>query len=195
MYRMSMAVRRFGPAVVGLSIVAIVVNGLARPVSPPIESTLPVASQTPNPAFSVPATAVVVHVAGAVAKPGLVSVADGARVLDALQAAGGVTPDASLDAVNLAERVVDGSRLYIPRIGEVALPVTTGGSQPSGPLNLNTATVDQLDELPGVGPATAEAIIDLRTERGRFRSVDELLDVPGIGDAKFERLQDQVTAA
>jgi competence protein ComEA len=151
---------------------------------------------------------IVVHAAGAVARPGLQRLAPGARVADVLEAAGGPAPDADLDRLNLAAPVVDGQRLFVPRIGEVAPPavapdggVATGSGggatdEPaaSGPIDLNTATAEELDALPGVGPATAAAIIDHRESNGRFASVDDLLDVRGIGPAKLEGLRDLVVA-
>jgi competence protein ComEA len=146
-----------------------------------------------------PAGAVIVHVAGAVVAPGLYRLGGDARVADALDAAGGPAPDAELDAVNLAAKVADGERVYVPRKGEAppavvgAAGAAGGGGAPAGPLDLNTATADQLDALPGVGPATAEAILAYRQEKGRFRSVDELLEVRGIGQAKLATLRSKVT--
>jgi competence protein ComEA len=152
-----------------------------------------------------PPAGVVVDVVGAVMHPGLVTVGAGARVADAVAAAGGGRPDADLDQVNLAQPLTDGVRVLIPVVGQA--PATSGGvssapadasgdgSAPSGPIDLNTATAEQLDTLPGVGPATAKAIIDHRTKNGPFRSVDDLLDVRGIGPAKLDALRDAVTAS
>jgi len=140
--------------------------------------------------------AIVVHVAGAVASPGLYRLAAGARVDDAIAAAGGAVGDADLDAVNLAAKVQDGDRVYVPRQGEVASPSPAGigsrSSTPQLPLDLNAATESQLDQLPGVGPATAAAIVEYRNQHGRFRSVDELGEVRGIGPAKLESLRPKV---
>jgi competence protein ComEA len=141
----------------------------------------------------------VVHVAGAVALPGVHDVAAGARVIDAVNAAGGLTPSADGARINLAAPVADGERVYVPAVGEPAPPAVAGpsggagSSAPSGPLNLNTATADELDGLPGVGPATAAAIIEHRDRIGGFTSVDQLLDVRGIGEAKLEQLRPLVT--
>jgi competence protein ComEA len=143
---------------------------------------------------------VVVHVAGAVLRPGLYRLGGDPRVADALDAAGGPSGDADLDAVNLAAKVADGERVYLPRRGEVP-PASVaaagaggggGAGVVAGPIDLNTATVEQLEELPGVGPATAEAILDYRKEKGRFRSVDELLEVRGIGEAKLASIRSKV---
>ncbi len=151
-----------------------------------------------------------VHVAGAVAAPGVVSLSSGARVVDAVTAAGGMRPDADPDRINLAAPLTDGQRVVVPVIGqpdpiEVGVGAGVGGTAvggsgaagaagaSSGPVELNTATAAQLDTLPGVGPATAAAIIDHRSSAGPFGSVDELLDVRGIGEAKLEALRDLVT--
>lgn len=153
----------------------------------------------------------VVHVAGAVAAPGVVRLPQGSRVVDAVAAAGGLRPDAEPDRVNLAAPLTDGQRVVVPILGQpdpVELPGAAapspgpGGSAPADagatgalgqPVDLNTATVEQLDTLPGVGPATASAILDHRTSEGPFRSVDELIEVRGIGEAKLEALRDLVT--
>ena len=140
--------------------------------------------------------AVVAHVAGAVARPGLYRLGGSPRVADALDAAGGPAPDADLDAVNLAASVADGERVYVPRRGEVppggAGGVAGGVATPAGPLDLNRATAEQLEDLPGVGPSTAAAILAYRQEHGRFRSVDELLEVRGIGEARLAELRPKV---
>jgi competence protein ComEA len=142
-----------------------------------------------------PAAALVVHVAGAVARPGVYRLAAAARVADAIDAAGGAAPDADLDGLNLAAKVGDGERVYVPRRGEVVAPgpgLSAGTNAPAVPLDLNTATAEQLDDLPGVGPATAEAIVSYRTEHGRFRSVEQLLEVRGIGEAKLAAIRSKV---
>lgn len=141
---------------------------------------------------------VVVHVAGAVVRPGLVRLPSGARVADAVAAAGGLTLAADLDRLNLAALVADGQRVFVPIRGQ-PVPAALGNDGGSGAdgaapavVDLNVATLSDLDALPGVGPATAQAIIDERRRRGRFRSVDELLDVRGIGPSKLARLRGRV---
>ena len=138
---------------------------------------------------------VVVDVGGAVRRPGVYRLSIGARVVDALEAAGGPAEDIDLDHINLASVVADGQRVWITRIGAPA-PVVASGSESStaansasGPLDLNSATAAQLENLPGVGPATAKAILERRTQMGRFRSVDDLLTVKGIGEAKLDALR------
>ena len=161
----------------------------------------------PGPPTSIAGGAGVVtaHAAGQVAAPGVYSVPAGARVADLVIAAGGLLPEADVDRLNLAARVVDGTRVYIPRKGEPppaeaaagdpaagagATGAAGGGAGASaGPVDLNTATAAQLDTLPGVGPATASAILTYRSRHGRFKSVTELLEVPGIGPAKLEAIR------
>jgi competence protein ComEA len=184
---------------------------LRQPELPPTEELLPYASADepgPSPAAGAAPTsttvapAIVVHAAGAVAVPGIHSLPPGSRVSDLLVAAGGPAPDADLDRVNLAAPVGDGERVWFPRVGEDAEPPvvagTGGGATPgagSGPpplVDLNAATADELDALPGIGPATAAAILEHRSSHGPFASVEDLLDVPGIGEAKLAQLRDLV---
>jgi len=143
---------------------------------------------------------VVVHVAGAVRNAGVYRLRAGARVNDALARAGGATPRADLSQVNLAAKVEDGRQVLVPRRvttpPAAALPPTPTGTtapgQPAVPVNLNAATLEQLDTLPGVGPATAQKILDYREQHGGFGSVDELGEVPGIGDVRLAALRDLV---
>jgi competence protein ComEA len=142
-----------------------------------------------------PVREVVVHVAGAVARPGLYRLPEGSRVDDAVLLAGGAKPKAALDLVNLAAPVVDGQQVIVPLQGAgggTAAPSagTAGeGDVPGAKVRLNSATLEQLDELPGVGPVTAQQILDYREANGAFRSVDELDAVPGIGPARLEQLR------
>ena len=157
-----------------------------------------------GPTTSVLPSVFVVDVAGAVNHPGLVRLAAGTRVADAIDGAGGPTPDADLARINRAAPIADGTRVYVPRFGETSVPSALGdpgpasasGPQPSaaaGPININTADVAGLDALPGIGPATAQAIIDYRTKNGSFAKVEDLMDVRGIGEAKFAQLRSLVT--
>lgn len=141
---------------------------------------------------------VTVHVAGAVRRPGVYTVATPARVIDAVTAAGGATSKAALDLVNLARPLVDGEQVFIPRRGQSgggAGSAPSGGDAPvpQGPVNINSASADRLQTLPGIGPSTATAIIEHRQRNGPFASVDALLDVRGIGPAKLEALRGLVT--
>ena len=175
---------------------------LLRPAPEPPEAALPFASTTvgsPGTASTAVAEVLVVHVAGAVSAPGVHELRPGSRVADAIAAAGGLTPDADASRINLAAPVADGERVYVLALGEQEAPVAAGsapagsGGEATGPVNLNTADAELLDSLPGVGPATAAAIIEHRARVGPFTSIDQLLDVPGIGDAKLEALRDLVT--
>jgi competence protein ComEA len=194
---------------------------LLRSPTPPAEAGLPVAAPDASAATlappstaatTVPATdsatpavtQIVVHVAGAVQRPGVYELLSTARVDDAVNAAGGVASDGDANSVNLASTLVDGQRIYVPRLGEVdpfdmpsvAAPATQaapGSTVPAGPIDLNAATAADLESLPGVGPATAAAIIDDRITNGPFASVDDLDRVPGIGPAKLEVLRELVT--
>ena len=134
---------------------------------------------------------VVVDVVGAVRRPGLYRLPRGARIADALGRAGGATRKAQLDLVNLAAPVADGEQVVVPRRG-TAGPVAVGGASPgatAGPVSLSTATLEQLDALPGIGPVTAQKILDYRQQHGAFSSVDELDAVPGIGPAHLAQLK------
>lgn len=132
----------------------------------------------------------VVHVSGAVRAPGVVTLAEAARVADALDAAGGAMPDAQLEALNLARIVDDGERIHVPRVGEDAPPPADAPSRgvlPDGRIDLNAASAAELETLPGVGPARAQAIITERETR-LFEVPGDLRRVPGIGEATFQRL-------
>lgn len=140
-----------------------------------------------------PAEKVVVHVGGAVARPGVYELPKGARVNDAVALAG-AQAEANLDAVNLASKLSDGQRIYIPKKGQPAPAIVGDGSSTEGgfPLDLNSATAEDLDKLPGVGEVLAKRIVDYRTSHGGFRSVEELQRVDGIGSRKFQELKDKV---
>lgn len=134
-----------------------------------------------------------VHVLGAVVRPGLYLLDDGARVAEALAVAGGTLPGAELRGVNLARRVGDGEQIVVPAAGEIGPAPASGGSgSPAGPIDLNTADAAALEELPRIGPALAQRIIEWRESNGRFTSVDDLLGVPGIGDKMLAGLRDRV---
>lgn len=198
---------------------------LVRPSATPVESRIPhVADVGVGPAVITSVAPVAppmkVHVAGAVRKPGVYSMAPGSRVVDAVRAAGGPTDRADLERINLAQVVIDTEQVYVPvrranaprvtvapRLRPVrnAVPVTTvvpagqaGATLPQSPsgstrIDLNSATMTQLDSLPGVGPATARAIVTYRTRKGPFVKVEDLMNVPGIGPARFAALKDLVS--
>jgi competence protein ComEA len=182
--------------IVGVLVLGLLLGGLliwrGRPASepiPPVQRSGP-SAPTGSPTASSPSTStLVVHVAGAVRRPGLVQLRAGARVGDAVAEAGGPTRNAELASVNLARPVVDGEQLVVLARGQgpaVAAPPAAGGAAaPTAPIDLNSATLEQLDTLPGVGPVLAQRILDWRSEHGRFGSTDELREVSGIGEATF----------
>ena len=153
----------------------------------------------PRVSLGAAAVSSVVDVAGAVRRPGVYRLRAGARVRDALQRAGGATARANTAAVNLAAKVTDGQQIVVPErvaaVPSAAAPASSGGSAaaPAAPVSLNSATLEQLDTLPGVGPSTAQKILDWRTQNGGFASVDDLAQIPGIGPKKLEALRPQVT--
>ena len=156
---------------------------LAPPAAPPAETS------------TVPTGLVVVDVVGAVRRPGLYRLSQGARIADAVSRAGGATRKADLALVNLAAPLADGEQIVVPLRGEAAPGAGgagTAGTPSGGPVHLSSATLEQLDSLPGIGPVTAQKILDYRQEHGAFTSVDELDAVPGIGPARLDQLKDLV---
>jgi competence protein ComEA len=157
-------------------------------------SAAPAVTPLPAPVRAKPAAAklLVVDVAGAVRRPGLYRLRSGSRIDDAIAAAGGSTPKAQLDSVNLAAPIADGEQVVVPRrgaAGAAAPGAPSAGSSPSAPLDLNSATLEQLEALPGIGPVTAQKILDYRQAHGAFHSVAELQGVPGIGPAHMAQLK------
>jgi competence protein ComEA len=130
----------------------------------------------------------VVHVVGAVQRPGLYRLAHGSRVADAVTRAGGPTRRADVSLVNLAAPLADGIQVVVPVKAAPGQP--SAGATAEGPVHLNIATLEQLDSLPGVGPVTAQKILDYRQKNGAFSSLDELDAIPGIGPARIEQLRD-----
>jgi competence protein ComEA len=157
---------------------------LAPPAAPPAETARAAAS------------AVVVDVVGAVRRPGLYRLRQGERIADAVARAGGAAARADLTLINLAAPLADGQQVVVPVRGAAAGAAAGGaaapGTAPAGPVHLNTATLEQLDSLPGVGPVTAQKIVDYRQAHGAFASVDELDAIPGIGPKRLDDLRDLV---
>jgi competence protein ComEA len=184
-------------------LVVLIAGYLAWRAQPRAEPVPAAVSASPGPALSDSAGSggtIVVAVAGRVRHPGLVRLPAGARVEDAIEAAGGVLPGTDLSFVNLARKLVDGELVVIgvsppPGVdpgGALGNP-GSGGTGVTAKVNLNTASLAELDTLPGIGPALAQRIVDYRTAHGGFRSIDELRRVEGIGDTKFAQLKDRVT--
>jgi competence protein ComEA len=172
-------------------------QSVPQPVLRPAAQPAAEASAGPTPSPS--ATTLVVDVGGKVRHPGVVSLPAGARVIDAIKAAGGARPGAKTGTLNLARKVVDGEQILVgvdatpvPAVPPTAPAGPPGAPAPGAPIDLNTATATQLDQLPGVGPVLAQRIVDYRTQHGGFRSTDELRQVSGIGDAKFADLKNLV---
>jgi competence protein ComEA len=134
---------------------------------------------------------VLVYVCGAVVKPGVYELEEGSRVAAAVNMAGGLTPDADLHSLNLAKPISDGEKVFVPKIGQVS-PEPSQDSEEAKKVNLNTATIDELDQLPGVGEVIARRIISYRQKHGRFQSIDELKEIEGIGPKKFEDMKNSV---
>ena len=208
--------KRLVVGAVALPVAAVVVWWLVQLPTPPIENFIPTATTSPSISSELPSDLllndseplrIAVHVVGAVQQPGVYHLAAGSRGDDAVRSAGGATSQADLKRVNLAAVLVDGQQLWIPRIGERipqntlpnTLPnaVSGAGAPPSAVpstgvtalVDINQATVADLDRLPGIGPSTARAIVDHRTRNGPFASVDDLLAVRGIGPAKLAELR------
>ncbi|HUZ16326.1 MAG TPA: ComEA family DNA-binding protein [Gaiellaceae bacterium] len=179
----------FGGVVAAAVLLVLVVRHLGGGGAPAAAST----TFTPLRVSSRQAAAklLVVDVAGDVRRPGLYSLRSGSRVDDAIVAAGGATRKAQLDAVNLAAPIADGEQIVVPGSGAggVAAVSSPAGSSPSAPLDLNSATLEQLEALPGIGPVTAQKILDFRQQHGTFHSVAELEGVPGIGPAHVAQLK------
>lgn len=161
----------------------------------------PSAALAPVGRSAAPASRLVVDVVGAVRRPGLYRLRDGSRIADAVRRAGGATRHADVALINLAAPLVDGMQIVVPaRAVASASSVTSasssplaGASAPAVRVSLSSATEEQLDTLPGIGPVTAKKIVDWRTTHGPFASVDALDAVPGIGPARIEQLRDLVT--
>jgi competence protein ComEA len=160
-----------------------------------VSASLPALTAPVAPAATAPSV-LVVDVAGAVRRPGLYRLPKGARIADAIARAGGMGRGAAATAVNLAAPLADGEEVVVPSAvaGGVPAGVAGGGApSPLAPVDLNSATVEQLDALPGIGPVTAQKIVDYRTEHGPFTSIDDLDAIPGIGPARIENLRGLVT--
>jgi competence protein ComEA len=187
--------------IAGLIVVLVAVLGgaglwyarsLPKPVT--IAQAGPGAAQQVS-AFSSPAVTLIVDVAGAVHQPGVYEFAEGDRVIDAIERAGGQMPKADLSLLNLAAPLVDGTQILVPKAGPPSA-VVPGGAAPgstSGLININSASATELESLSGIGEVLAATIVEYRDQNGPFATVDDLMDVSGIGPATLEEIRDQVT--
>lgn len=186
-------------AAIGVLVVLLLIGGgilYLKSQPEPVVTVKEISEKAPEPKSE--PKKLMVHIAGAVVRPGVYELPEGKRVIDAVNIAGGGAGEADLDALNLAAKLIDGQKIYVPKKGEGPIQ----GSAPTGvgeaasneaPLNLNTATLEQLDALPGIGPVLAQRIIDWRTEHQRFIKVEQLLEVEGIGEKKFKQIKEKVT--
>jgi competence protein ComEA len=182
-------------SIVGLVVFFVIYTILKRPepTSPPLVITLQ-PRPTDEPATPTPAT-INVYVSGAVGNPDVYTLPLNSIVKDAIVAAGGATDEADLDRINLASRLSDQMQVYVPRKGEAAPPPPSNGSTPAATemININTASVEELDKLSSIGPSLAKAIIDYRTTNGPFKQIEDINEVKGIGDALYAKIKDQIT--
>ena len=201
--------RRVISTAVAVAVVAVGAWWVVRVPPAPVESTISftATSLAGDPAMSSPVAVnsslgIVVHVAGEVKNPGVYTLSNSARMIDAVLAAGGATARADLEVINLATPIMDSSQIYVPAKGAAERPVfarpqpgvngvqsTQSSPDSNGVVNINRASVTELDALPGVGPSTAQAIVDYRTTNGPFGSPEDLLNVKGIGPAKFDAMR------
>jgi competence protein ComEA len=170
-----------------------------RPQPNPIIISTPAPTTTPTPAVTPTPGPLRVYVSGAVKEPDVYELPPGSIVKDALLAAGGASDDADLDRVNLAVQLYDQQQVYVPRKGEPAPPAPPAGqplatSPGSTKVDLNSASVEELETLPGIGPAIAQRIVDYRAENGPFATVEDVMQVKGIGPATFAKLEGLITA-
>lgn len=185
-------------ALLGLSLVLLLavlgsrLAGIGASEGPSVAAPLVAVGDAARSASTPAVPRVYVHVVGGVRRPGLYRMREGSRIADAVRIAGGLTPRADVALVNLAAPVADGVQVVVPLRPAEGAPAASSVAAPAT-VSLATATVEQLDELPGIGPVTAQKILDWRQAHGAFRSVDELDDIPGIGPARVEQLRELVT--
>ena len=146
-------------------------------------------------------TKIKVHIAGSVVTEGIIELEEGARVADAIKEAGGTTADANTKKINLAQKLQDGQKIYIPNQNEteedimenLGETIEENSINSSSKVNINTATQTELELLSGIGPSIASKIISYRKENGKFKTIEDIKNIPGIGEAKFNSIQDQIT--
>jgi len=171
-----------------------------RPQAEPIIISTPIPTSTPTAVIAPSPAPIRVYVTGAVREPDVYTLPPNSIVKDAIAAAGGAASDADLDRINLAMQLADQAHIYVPHKGEENPPITPVVAKPSpgpagnaGLLNINTATVEELDTLPGIGPAIAQRIVDYRNDNGPFATIEDLMNVKGIGETTFAELKSKIT--
>jgi len=188
---MSATLERYRVPIVGVLSALLVTAGaviyVRRPASQPIEIVEPSLASVPS------SVELAVYVTGAVQNPGVYYLPEESRVQDAVEAAGGPTVNADLDRVNLAERVHDEDQIYFPEIGEENVPSTRMGGLGEGLIDINRASLAELETLPGIGPALAQSIVDYREAHGSFDTVEGIMEVEGIGQGIFEDIRQLIT--
>ena len=198
---MDNSLARYRPYIAMLFLFLVVLGGTIWALRRPEPVVLTIITATPRPTPTV--ASFIVDVRGAVAKPGVYTLAAGSRVQDALAQAGNLLPNAETRSLNLARKVNDGEQIYVPAVGEATStpPLVFGKSNqsnaatktPIGIININTATLEELDVLPGIGPSIAQRIIDFRDQNGAFEQIEDVKKVRGIGDALFGDIKDMIT--
>ena len=197
---MNNSLAHYRPYIAMLFLFSIVLAGTIWVLRRPEPAPLTIITPAPRPTATL--AALVVDIRGAVAKPGVYTLAAGSRVQDALALAGNPLPNAETRSFNLARKINDGEQIYVPLIGEATAvpptpakggPSTAATKTPIGKINVNTATLEELDLLPGIGPAIAQRIIDYRKENGVFKQIEDLKKVRGIGDSIFDQIKELIT--
>jgi competence protein ComEA len=191
--------------VVVCSLLALVVGGLIGYFTPRGAAEAAIAVATPDytatPEPTPTPLLLRVHVSGAVNDPDVYQLVQGSIVRDAIEAAGGGAEEADLERINLAMELADQMQVYVPREGEASVPLQSssvaspGGGGQAGLININVASLQELDTLPGVGPVTAQRIVDYREAHGAFQRVEDIQNVSGIGPSRFEAIREQITVA
>ncbi len=198
---MDNSLARYRPYIAMLFLFLVVLGGTIWALRQPAPAALTIITPTPRPT---PTTAsVIVDVRGAVAQPGVYTLIAGSRVQDALAQAGNVLPNAETRNLNLARKVNDGEQIYVPTVDQATVPPPPASGKsnssnaatktPIGIININTATLEELDALPGIGPSIAQRIIDFREQNGAFKQIEDVKKVRGIGDALFGDIKDMIT--
>ena len=186
--------------IITMIIIVVIYICSIKPQSTPNYDNLEV-EETSQTEEKVEETKIKVHIAGSVVTEGIIELEDGARVADAIKEAGGTTADANTKKINLAQKLQDGQKIYIPNQNEteedilenLGETIEANSINTNSKVNINTATQTELELLTGIGPSIASKIISYRKENGKFKTIEDIKNVPGIGEAKFASIQEQIT--